>query len=77
MQFLVNGKTHTLKGLQLGSLSIISSHRMENLLKNNSHIHSIQMKPLAVSTTPLDLQQILDEYACVFSEPMGFPPSIP
>ena len=37
MQFLVNGKKHTLKGLQLGSLSTISSHRIENILKKNSH----------------------------------------
>ena len=48
MWVLVNGKKHTLKGLQLGSLSIISSHRMENILKNNSHgviahLHSIHM----------------------------------
>ena len=35
------------------------------------------MQPSAVSTTPLDLQQILDRYACVFTEPMGFPPSQP
>ena len=37
MQFFVNGKKHTLKGLQPGSLGIISSHRMENILKKNSH----------------------------------------
>ena len=35
------------------------------------------MKPSAISTTPLDLQQILDRYACVFAEPVGFPPSRP
>ena len=62
---------YTLKGLQPGSLSIISSHCMENLLKKNSHgviaqLHCIQIQPLVVSTTPLDLQQILDRYACVF-----------
>ena len=32
------------------------------------------MQPSAVSTTPLDLQQILDGYACVFAELVGFPP---
>ena len=82
MHFLVNGKKHTFNGLQLGSLSIISSHCMEKILNKNSHgviaqFHSIQMQPLTVSTTPLALQQILDLYACVFVEPMGFPPSIP
>ena len=55
---------------------------MEKLLKKSSHgvitqHHFIQMQPAAVSTTPLDLQQILDRYACVFAEPMGFPPSRP
>ena len=30
-----------------------------------------------VSTTPLDLQQILDRYASVFANLVGFPPSIP
>ena len=38
-------------------------------------LHSIQMQPSVVSTTPLDLQQILDKYACVFSQPVGLPPS--
>ena len=74
------GKKHALRGLQPGSLSIISSHRMENILNNNSHgvitqLHFIQMQPSAVSTTPLDLQQILDRYACVFVELVEFPPS--
>ena len=60
MQFSINGTKHTLRGLQPGSLSLISSHRMENILKKSSHgviaqLHFIQMQPLAVSTTPLDL----------------------
>ena len=60
MKFLVNGKKHTFNGLQPGSLSTISSHRMENLLNTNSHgfiaqLHFIQMQPSIASTTPLDL----------------------
>ena len=82
IQFSINGKKQKLKVLQQGPLSIISSHRMENILNNNSHgvitqLHFIQMQPSVVSTTPLDRQQILDRYACVFVEPVGFPPSIP
>ena len=55
---------------------------MENILKKSSHggiaqLHFIQMQPWGVSTTPLDLQQILDRYACVFAEPVGLPPSRP
>ena len=37
MHFLANGKKNTFNGLQPGSLSIISSHCMEMILKNNSH----------------------------------------
>ena len=60
MHFLVNGKKHTLNGLQPRSLSIISSHWMEIILKKNSNgvitqLHFIQMQPLVVSNTPLDL----------------------
>ena len=80
MQFSINVTQHTLQGLQPGSLSLISLHRMEKLLKKSSHgviaqLHFIQMQPSAVSTTLVDLQQILDRYACVFTEPVGFPPS--
>ena len=80
MQFSVNGKKHTFKGLQTGSLNIISSYHMENLLKNNSHgviahLHSIQIQPSVVSITSLVVQHILDQYACVNVEPMYFPTS--
>ena len=37
MQFSVNGNKHKFNGLQPGSLGIISSHRMEKILKTNSH----------------------------------------
>ena len=37
MSFSVSGEKHTLRGLQLGSLNIISLHRMENILKKSSH----------------------------------------
>ena len=82
MQFSPDGHKQTLKGLQPGSLSIISSHRLEKLLKKSSHgviaqLHSLQMQPSAAPTTPLDLQQILDRYTGVFAEPVGLPPSRP
>ena len=37
MQFSINDTKHTLRGLQTGSLSFISSHHMENILKKSSH----------------------------------------
>ena len=55
---------------------------MENILNKSSHgviaqLQFIQMQASAVSTTPLDLQQILDRYACLFAKPVGLPPSQP
>ena len=60
MQFSINGTKHTLWVLQPGSLSLISSHQIEKLLKKSSQcviaqLHFIQMQPSAVSTTPVDL----------------------
>ena len=51
-------KTH-IEGIKIGSLNIIISHCMENILKKNSHgviaqLHFIHMQPSTVSTTPLD-----------------------
>ena len=65
MQFSINGTKHTFQGLQPGSLNLINSHQMENILKTISHgviaqLHFIQMQHATLSTTPLDLQQILD-----------------
>eukprot|EP00253_Pinus_taeda_P025407 PITA_25407 len=37
MSFKQNNHTHTLRGLQVGAPSIISSHRMEKLLKKGNH----------------------------------------
>ena len=66
MQFSINGNKHKFNGFQPGSLSIIHSHRMEKLLKTNSHgviaqLHFIQMQASVVSTTPLDLS-----FRCTF-----------
>ena len=74
MHFLVNGKTHKLKGLQGASLDIISSHCIETIFKNNSHgvitqLHFIQMQPSAVSNTPLDLSFQCTLHIPYFSKP--------
>jgi len=37
MRFKQNAHMHTIRGLQVGSPSIINSHRMEKLLKNGHH----------------------------------------
>ena len=76
MHFLVNGKKHTFNGLQSRSLSIISSHCMETILKKNSHgvitqLHFIQMQPSEVSNTPLDLSFQLTLQMPYFSQPFS------
>ena len=76
MQFSVNGKKHTLNRLQPGSLSIISSHCMETILKKNSHgvitqLHFIQMQPSAVSNTPLDISFRCTLQMHDFSKPLS------
>jgi hypothetical protein len=78
MQFQQEGQKYQFQGLTVGSPEIISSHRMENLLKKGhsgiiAQLHSIQ----AVETPSVhpDLQAILSKHQVVFSTPQGLPPS--
>ena len=78
MQFQQEGQKYQFQGLTAGSPEIISSHRMENILKKGhsdiiSQIHSIQ----AVETPFVhpDLQAILSKHQVAFSTPQGLPPS--
>jgi hypothetical protein len=74
MQFQQEGQQYKFQGITTGSLEIISSHRMEKLLKKGhsgiiSQLHSIQ----AVET-PLvhpNLQSILSHHHTIFQTPQG------
>ena len=67
MSFKQNNSTHTLRGIQAGAPSIISSHRMEKLLENGHHgviaqFNAIQaIEPNSLPIRP-EMQQILNSY---------------
>jgi hypothetical protein len=78
MQFDQEGHQYKFQGITAGSPEVISSHRMEKLLKKVhssviSQLHAIQ----ATETPPVphDLQALLSKHQMVFSTPQGLPPS--
>jgi hypothetical protein len=78
MQFNQEGQQYKFQGITTGSPEIISSHRMENLLKKGhsdiiAQLHSIQATK--TPSVPPDLQSILSKHQVVFSTPQGLPPS--
>eukprot|EP00253_Pinus_taeda_P029117 PITA_29117 len=78
MSFKQNNSTHTLRGLQAGAPSIISSHRMEKLLKKGHHgvinqfnaIQAVEPNSLPIH---LEMQQILNNHLPVFDKPHELP----
>jgi hypothetical protein len=78
MQFDQEGHQYKFQGIIVGSPEVISSHRMEKLLKKGhssviAQLHAIQ----ATETPPMphDLQALLSKHKMVFSTPQGLPPS--
>jgi hypothetical protein len=78
MQFDQGGHQYKFQGITAGSPEVISSHRMEKLLKKGhsgviAQLHAIQ----ATETPPVpqDLQALLSKHQTVFSTPQGLPPS--
>jgi hypothetical protein len=78
MQFDQEGHQYKFQGIIVGSPEVISSHRMEKLLKKGhsgviAQLHAIQ----ATETPPVpqDLQALLSKHQMVFSTPQGLPPS--
>eukprot|EP00253_Pinus_taeda_P036279 PITA_36279 len=79
MSFKQNNHTHTLRGLQAGAPSIISSHRMEKLLKNGNHgvvaqFNAIQGVEAKQPSLHPEMQQILSNHLPVYDKPQGLPP---
>jgi hypothetical protein len=80
MSFTQYAHTYTLQGLQVGSPEIISSHRMEKLLKKGHHgvisqLNAIQVSDQSSPTVHHDLQLVLDKHHKVFEMPTDLPPS--
>jgi hypothetical protein len=78
MQFDQGGHKHKFQGITAGSPEIISSHRMEKLLKKGhsgviAQLHAIQATD--IPPVPQDLQALLSKHQTVFSTPQGLPPS--
>jgi hypothetical protein len=78
MQFDQGGHKHKFQGITAGSPEIISSHRMEKLLKKGhsgviAQLHAIQATE--IPPVPQDLQALLSKHQTVFSTPQGLPPS--
>jgi hypothetical protein len=78
MQFDQGGHKHKFQGITVGSPEIISSHRMEKLLKKGhsgviAQLHAIQATE--IPPMPQDLQALLSKHQIVLSTPQGLPPS--
>jgi hypothetical protein len=78
MQFDQEGHQYKFQGIIVGSPEVISSHRMEKLLKKGhsggiAQLHAIQ----AIDTPPVSqgLQALLYKHQMVFSTPQRLPPS--
>jgi hypothetical protein len=78
MQFDQEGHQYKFQGINVGSPEVISSHRMEKILKKGhssviSQLHAIQ--ETETPPVPQDLQALLYKHQMVFSTPQGLPPS--
>jgi hypothetical protein len=78
MQFDQEGHQYKFQGITTGSPKIISSHRMEKMLKKClfgviAQFHAIQATK--TPSVPQDLQALLSKHQMVFSTPQGLPPS--
>eukprot|EP00253_Pinus_taeda_P026334 PITA_26334 len=76
--FKQNNSTHTLRGLQVGAPSIISSHRMEKLLKKGHHGVIAQfnaIKAIEPNSLPIhpEMQHILNNHLPIFDKPRELP----
>ena len=78
MQFDQEAHQYKFQGIIVGSPEIISSHRMENLLKKGHSSVIAQLHAIHATKTPSvpqDLKTILSKHELVFSTPQGLPPS--
>jgi hypothetical protein len=79
MQFDQEGHQYKFQGIIIGSPEIISSHRMEKLLKKGHSGFIAQLHAIQATETPSvlqDLQAILYKHQLVFSTPQGLRPSL-
>jgi hypothetical protein len=78
MQFDQEGQKYKFQGITVGSPEIITSHRMEKLLRKGHSSIISQLHAIQATETPSmsrDLQSILSKHQVFFSTPHGLPPS--
>jgi hypothetical protein len=78
MQFQQEVQQYKFQGITTGSLEIISSHRMEKLLKKGHSGIIAQIHSIHVVETPFvhpNLQSILSHHQDFFTTPKALPPS--
>jgi hypothetical protein len=72
------GHQYKFQDIIVGSLEVISSHRMEKMLKKGHFGVIAQLNVIQATKTPPvlhDLQALLSKHQMVFSTPQGLPPS--
>jgi hypothetical protein len=78
MQFDHEGHQYKFQGITVGSPEVISSHRMEKMLKKGHSGVIAQLHAIQATETPSvlhDLQALLSKHKMVFSSPQGLSPS--
>ena len=80
MSFVKDSHTYMLQGIKTNPPKIISSHRMDKLLKKGhagivSQLHALKLCETPALELPSEMQQVLDTYNSVFDLPIGLPPS--
>jgi hypothetical protein len=79
MKFDQEDHQYKFQGIIIGSPKVISSHRMEKMLKKGHSSVISQLHAIQATKTPLvshDLQALLSKHQMVFSTPQGLPPSL-
>jgi hypothetical protein len=77
MQFQQEGQRYQFQGITVGSPEIISSHRMEKIIKKGHSGIIVQLHFFQALETPFvhpDLQAIISKHQVVFSTPQKLPP---
>jgi hypothetical protein len=80
MIFQLDGQKYQFQGINAGSPDIISSHRMEKILKNGhsyiiSQFHAIQAIEIPSTIFHPNIQLILSKHHSFFDNPQGILPS--
>ena len=80
MSFVKDSHTYLLQEIKANPADIISSCRMEKLLKKGnsciiSQFHVIQGCETPTLDPPYKMRKVLDTYSLVFEIPRGLPPS--